>query len=257
MDAMKTRKFLGWLLLWAAWPAAGAESIGAVSNGCIAGAEALAPEGDGYYVLRLGRQRFYGHPALLQAVRSLGEEAHAKGWGTLAVGDLSQAKGGPMAYGHGSHQNGLDADIRFDLSSMPAELREEPPETEVVIPGGVGVDPVRWSPAQAALVEAAASLPQVDRLFVHPAVKRELCRTAQGGRGWLRKVRPWWGHTAHFHLRLACPADSPACVSPPPLPAGDGCGPELDWWFGPEAVPIPKPGAKPPLPERCAALLAE
>jgi penicillin-insensitive murein endopeptidase len=257
MDAMKRRKFLVFVLLWSAWPVVAAESIGAAGNGCLEGAEALAPEGDGYYALRLERGRYYGHPALLRVVRALGAEAKARGWGVLALGDLSQVRGGPMAYGHGSHQNGLDADIRFDLSPLAPEQRENPPETEVVAPGGAEVDPVRWNSAHAALLEAAARIPEVDRLFVHPAIKRELCRTVEGERGWLRKVRPWWGHTAHFHLRLACPADSPACISQAPLPPGEGCGPELDWWFGPEAAPIPKTGAKPALPTRCAKLLAE
>lgn len=257
MDAMRPRKFLILFLLWASGPVVAAESIGAAGNGCLEGGEALAPEGAGYQVLRLERQRFYGHPALLHVVRALGEETASRGWGVLAVGDLSQARGGPMPYGHGSHQNGLDADIRFDLAPLAPALRENPPETEVVAPGGGGVDSVRWSLVHAALLEAVARFPDVERLFVHPAIKRELCRTVEGERGWLRKVRPWWGHTAHFHLRLACPADSPACVSQAPLPPGEGCGTELDWWFGPEAAQVPRPAAKPDLPARCAKLLAE
>jgi penicillin-insensitive murein endopeptidase len=44
-------------------------------------------------------------------------------------------------------------------------------------------------------------------------------------------VRPWWGHHYHFHVRLACPDDSPGCVDQPPPPGGDGCDATLDWWF--------------------------
>ena len=38
--------------------------------------------------------------------------------------------------------------------------------------------------------------------------------------GWLRTVRPWWGHHDHLHVRLKCPADSTGCESQPPLAAG-------------------------------------
>lgn len=259
MGAMKKRNFLIGIILLAAWPAIAAEVIGAAGNGCVAGAEMLEQEGAGYQVVRPSRQRSYGHPALLRAIRSLGREAEAGGWGVLLVGDLSLARGGPMPYGHGSHQNGLDADILFYLPAAPlaAGERENPPAAEVVAPGGVGMDAGQWHPAHRALLEVAARLPEVDRIFVHPAIKRELCATVQGDRGWLRKIRPWWGHTEHFHLRLACPADSPACSHQSLLPAGDGCGPELDWWFSPEAAQAPKPSPKPTLPARCAALLRE
>lgn len=259
MDAMEKRKFLIALMAILSWPTFAAESIGSTANGCIVGAGTLAPEGTGYQVVRLERRRFYGHPALLGAIRSLGQEAAAKGWGTLLVDDLSQERGGPMPNGHGSHQNGLDADILFDLPATPldAAARESPPQVEVVAAGGGGLESGQWRSSHVALLEAAAQLPEVDRIFVHPAIKRELCATVQGERGWLRKIRPWWGHTEHFHLRLACPNDSPDCLPQPALPAGEGCGRELDWWFGPEAALAPKSAAKPALPPRCVKLLAE
>ena len=46
------------------------------------------------------------------------------------------------------------------------------------------------------------------------------------------KVRPWYGHNDHIHVRLKCPADSPNCRKQPPVPGGDGCAAkELDYWF--------------------------
>jgi murein endopeptidase len=83
-------------------------------------------------------------------------------------------------------------------------------------------------------------------------------------RAWLHRVRPWWGHDHHFHLRLACPGDSPDCVAQDPLPPGDGCN-ELAWWFDESAQAERaeqrkayqgRVGAKPPLPDACAAVLS-
>ena len=57
------------------------------------------------------------------------------------------------------------------------------------------------------------------RIFVNAAIKKALCREAGSDRGWLAKVRPWWGHDYHFHVRISCPADSAHCEpQQPPVP---------------------------------------
>ncbi|MGD9788533.1 MAG: penicillin-insensitive murein endopeptidase [Sulfuricellaceae bacterium] len=235
-----------------------AEVIGRPANGCIVGAEALPLAGEGFQVVHSARQRYFAHPALLRVVRALGRQAVESGWGILLIGDLSQVRGGPMAYGHGSHQTGLDADVFFYLPErlLPEDEAENPPLAEVVTQDGKTVDGALWRPRIGALLEAAARMPEVERIFVHPAIKRALCLTRPGA--WLHKLRPWWGHTEHFHLRLACPADSPECLAAAPIPPGEGCGAELDWWFTPAAAKPPAPSAqKPPLPPRCVGWLAE
>jgi penicillin-insensitive murein endopeptidase len=81
-----------------------------------------------------------------------------------------------------------------------------------------------------------------------PRNQKALCRD----RAWLSKVRPWYGHDYHFHVRIVCPKDSPNSTSEPPIVTGDGCsGRELDRWFT-DAVPHPRPSRiapkeKPPL----------
>ena len=60
-------------------------------------------------------------------------------------------------------------------------------------------------------------------------------------------MRPYWEHDYHFHVRIKCPDDSPTCKHQDPVPAGDGCGKDLDWWFT-DAVLHPKPSTEPEKP---------
>ena len=60
-------------------------------------------------------------------------------------------------------------------------------------------------------------------------------------------MRPWYGHAEHFHVQIACPADSPECKPPvPPLP-NDGCNSELDFWFKESTLQQQPRKAKPAL----------
>ena len=61
------------------------------------------------------------------------------------------------------------------------------------------------------------------RIFIFPGAKVQMCEDAGGDRAWLRKVRPWWGHDTHFHVRLTCPRGAAGCVDQDPPPPGDGC----------------------------------
>ena len=180
---------------------------------------------------------------------------------------MSQPRGGPMLTGHASHQVGLDADIW--LTPMPdRELtrreREEMSAINMVADSRKDIDPKIWTPKHTAIIKAAAEQPEVERVFVNAAIKKALCREAGNSRAWLHKVRPYWGHDFHFHVRIHCPAGEKLCKPQEPAPAGDGCGKDLDWWFT-DAVLHPKPPAKPPkprppikladLPEACRQVL--
>lgn len=237
-----------------------AQVIGAASNGCIGGAEPLPETGPGFVSVRRYRNRYYGHPELLRMIANLGMAARAKGLDLVMVGDLSQPRGGRMPSSHRSHQNGLDADIWFTLAKTPQaamhlmDNRDDP--QSMVRTGGLAMAEA-WGPEPRLLLETAARDPRVDRIFVNPAIKQAVCRETQGDRSWLRKVRPWFGHDAHFHVRLRCPADSSGCEQQAPLPPGDGCGADLAWWFSDEARTPPKRKAEPkPEPRPPAACLA-
>lgn len=225
-----------------------AESIGETSAGCIKGASPLATEGDGYEVMHLERKRYFGHPLLIEAIQELGSAVSGR-LGLMHVGDLGMARGGPMPFGHRSHQNGLDVDIWFDLSAQSSEtpnsLRSNIQAPSFLISGTTQLDRALWSDDQAELLKRAAVLPSVDRIFVNARIKKELCNTISGGRAWLQKIRPWYFHDDHFHMRLSCPENSPNCVRQAPIPEGDGCDASLDEWL--IKAPL-KPSVKPPPP---------
>lgn len=235
------------------------QAIGSAAAGCVQGAEALDPEGEGYQVLRPSRHRFWGHPSTVRFVRQLAATAGGEGIRGLLIGDMGQPRGGPMPSGHASHQNGLDVDIWFRLAPTGLKGAEIESPAPLAMVKGAAVDPASWGPAQARLVELAARSEVVERIFVNPAIKQALCQAAPvEGRDWLRKLRPWWGHDEHFHIRLACPPDSPQCEPQKPIPEGDGCGVELESWL--TRPTSPAPAAKPhvqarPLPESCLAVM--
>jgi len=236
-------------------------SIGAYNAGCLQGAVALAPEGPGFELMHLHRHRFFGHPLLVDFVRRLAEHAQARQLPVLLVGDLSQARGGPTPSDHGSHQTGLDVDVAYTRPA-PMLARAMPPRDleDLQPPSVVDLATHRltdaWSPQIADLLALAAADPSVERIFVNAAVKRELCTLEPRGTPWIGKIRPWWGHHDHFHVRLRCPAGSRECRAQTAVPDGDGCDATLAWWFSHEAHPSPPARRAPPaLPGSCRGLL--
>jgi penicillin-insensitive murein endopeptidase len=241
-----------------------ARSIGAYSRGCLAGAVALPVNGATWQVMRLSRNRNWGHPRLVAFLERFADKGRSVGWPGLLVGDLSQPRGGPMITGHASHQIGLDADIWF--LPMPAkELSRTERETisavSMVNMKTREIDASAWTATRMALVRQAALDQDVARIFVNPAIKKVMCDTAKGDRAWLGKVRPWYGHNYHFHVRLACPAGAADCKDQASVADGDGCGADLAWWLGPEPwKPSPPEKPRPPLkladlPAACSQVL--
>jgi penicillin-insensitive murein endopeptidase len=208
------------------------QAIGFYTKGCLTGGVALAPDGPAWQAMRPSRNRNWGHPKLVALIEKLATEAKEKdGWPGLLVGDLAQPRGGPMLTGHASHQVGLDADIWLMPSPGRTLSREEREQLSAVsvVKDRRNIDPDVWTEGHAKLLKRAASYAQVERIFVNPPIKKALCAWATGDRSWLRKIRPWYGHTYHFHIRMGCP-DGDKCRAQPRPGAGDGCG-ELAYWL--------------------------
>ncbi len=243
------------------------QSIGFYSRGCFAGGVAIATDGPTWQAMRLSRNRRWGHPAMIRLIEKLSRAAVADGWPGLLLGDVSQPRGGPMMTGHASHQIGLDADIWLNpmpAKRMTAQERETMPAVSMIKKGSLYVDDTLWTPAHMRLLRRAASYPEVERILVNPGIKKKLCETVTGDRTWLRKVRPFWGHDYHFHIRIGCQPGSPDCKEQAPTTPGDGCDEKLNWWFT-RAAKLPDDNADSPkardkmtmssLPRQCLAVL--
>lgn len=242
------------------------EAVGGYSKGCLLGGVALPKTGVGFETIRRYRGRYFGHPELARFITDYGKTIDQLGLGPLLIGDMSQPRGGPMTSGHRSHQMGLDVDFWF---TAPKTGRKKDKAFASLVDNRERIDRDVYGAEHAELLRRAALDPAVARIFVGWVIKKELCRTTKGDRSWLRKIRPWWGHTRHFHVRLRCPPGSPECRDQAPIPEGDGCGQET--WFSraevakrkreaklgkPETGKRPKRPPKPPLPARCEALVA-
>ncbi len=247
-----------------------AMAIGYYPRGCLQGGVPLPVTGPTWQVMRLSRNRHWGHPELVKFLERFAPlAAKATGWNGIMIGDMAQPRGGPLPFGHMSHQIGLDVDIWF--MPMPAhvlskEEREKTSAINLVSDDWKHINPKTWSPQDIAFIKTAATQPEVERVLVNAAIKQELCRVENKSRdGWMAKVRPWYGHNDHIHVRLKCPADSPNCRKQPPVPGDDGCSAKaLDYWFSDKVLHPPKPTtpAKPPraltladLPPACKNVL--
>ncbi|SFS19063.1 penicillin-insensitive murein endopeptidase [Yoonia litorea] len=227
------------------------QAIGGYARGCQAGAEQLAETGPTWQAMRLSRNRNWAQPQTVDFVEDLSRfAATLPGWEGIYVGDMSQPRGGPMLTGHASHQSGLDVDIWMlppDRLNLTEQERENISSISMRRAAGAYTND-RWTPQHEALLRAAASDPRVARIFVFPGAKVAMCNSATGDRDWLRKIRPWWGHHYHFHVRLNCPAGDAACVDQAPPPPGDGCDDAEGWVDRILNPPPPDPDAPPPTP---------
>ena len=223
---------------WAAikTPLEGPPSVyGTYQKGCVAGAQSLPLTGEGYFVVHQSQARYFGHPAMISYLTQLGKKLQFNKFPSMLVEDISYPRGGPFLTGHNSHQVGLDVDI----SLQSVKKAPTPEESEAWISPSYVFDRKNllpnWQVEQIRLTVLATDAPEVNRVFVAPAIKKYFCVNSPDA-PWLHKLRAWWGHDDHLHVRLTCPVDSPDCVNQAPLdPKNNGCGAELDWWYSAEA----------------------
>ena len=242
--------------------------LGSYAKGCVAGAEQLAETGPTWQAMRLSRNRNWGHPETIDFIKKLSSKAAQQpGWNGLYIGDISQPRGGPMLSGHRSHQIGLDIDIWMrpaDRLNLSRNARENISSISMRRANGAFVNK-SWTRAHHDIVKAAAKDKRTARIFIFPGAKVQMCKDEKGNRAYLRKIRPWWGHHYHFHVRLACPRGARGCADQNPPPAGDGCAEAQEWVnniLNPPPPPKNPPKAQPrreyvlaDLPSQCSAVL--
>lgn len=244
------------------------QAFGGYAKGCQAGAVRLPETGPTWQAMRLSRNRNWAHPEAVEFVKRLSRQAARQdGWSGLYIGDMSQPRGGPMLTGHRSHQTGLDMDIWMrpaDDLTLSVDAREAISSISTRRAKGAYVN-ADWTRAHHEILKAAASDPAVARIFVFPGAKVRMCEDEKGNRAWLRKIRPWWGHHYHFHVRLKCPNGSRNCINQADPPPGDGCD-DARRWVRLILNPPPKDHTAPPpkprrdlmltdLPKQCVSVL--
>jgi penicillin-insensitive murein endopeptidase len=230
-----------------------AHAHGSYARGCLAGGVELPENGKTWQAMRLSRGRNWGHPDMVAYLkRTSAEVARKTKWKGLYIGDISQPRGGPMISGHASHQLGLDADIWM----LPAKnLRLSRKDRENLSSSNVRSANKKsvssdWTRTHMEVMKIAASDPAVDRIFVTAPAKIYMCKHARGNKKWLQKIRPFWGHNHHFHVRLKCPKGSSGCKTQKPTVAslskgGTGCDETLNWWVTAALKPAkPNPNKK-------------
>jgi penicillin-insensitive murein DD-endopeptidase len=219
------------------------QAIGYYSHGCLQGGIELPMNGPHWEIMRPSRNRNWGHPELVRFLKRISAAvAKATGWPGILIGDMAQPRGGPLPSGHTSHQVGLDVDIWY--KPMPhriltTEERNEMPPTFMIAENGLEVNK-NWTPADAAFLRTVAEQPEVERVLVNAAVKKKMCELeGKHHYEWMAKLRPWYFHTSHIHVRLKCPVGSPHCRHQPSVPAGDGCAKkDLAYWFSKRALSV-------------------
>lgn len=237
------------------------DPIGVYGAGCLGGAEALPLDGPNYSVMHPSRLRYFGHPLLTQFLRNLSDEMKAKKHARVLIGDMGRPRGGPMISGHASHQIGLDVDVWYRVSKKKPSAKEKEDWGVSQYVRKNRYVTKEWTNTQRDLVELAASAPEVERVFVNAAIKADLCKRFPDA-PWQYKVRAWWGHADHVHVRLYCPKDAPNCRPQDPLdPKEKQCGADLAWWFSKEAEEKGKENSNkiaergfPELPAACEAM---
>ncbi len=178
---------------------------------------------------RQDRKSYFGTYELVQLISVMAKKLFSLSPNTpMWIHDLSGSKGRIPGTSHKSHANGTDADIAYILSddSGASHFRN-------IVNGGRARDldiSTQWK-----MFKYTVSTGWVDRIFVDPAVKREMCQftsTLQESgieREWTkvtlkRLIHRYTsgplvtGHNNHFHMRIACSSVQRLCrnmVDPP------------------------------------------
>ncbi|WP_413584974.1 penicillin-insensitive murein endopeptidase [Bdellovibrio sp. HCB274] len=142
----------------------------------------------------------------------------------LRVGDISRKNGGTLGQ-HKSHKTGLDADIAYyykadkNLAGFSSALKGGKPIGEWMISQ-------QWK-----LFKYTVSSKFVDRIFIHPTLKKSMCSYAQSqgeantaqGKEVLRRLVSEVNHYNHFHLRIKCSKSQVRCRQMAEPAPGTGC----------------------------------
>ncbi len=206
------------------------QAVGFYAEGKLINDYFFPDEAEGVIKVFRGRKRSFMTNYLANVI-AFGAATVAKafpGGERLQVGDTSKKGGGQLSL-HASHQNGLDADIRY-YSVNHNELNPDGfgGFTEIYVKNGkvtANFDVER----NFELMKTFVSSGTVNRIFMDAAIKEKFCKSLDTHHltaleiESLRRMRPLTNHQDHMHLRVKCPKTSPDCVTQVEPPSGTGC----------------------------------
>ncbi|MNT16643.1 Penicillin-insensitive murein endopeptidase precursor [compost metagenome] len=190
----------------------------------------------GFFILRPERNRHFATNELMAVLLNMGRYTKKNLPGhTLAIGDISAAKGGKIS-GHASHQMGVDMDVVYFFKDAPKPKLFKRAYWRNAKGEGVK-DPDFMIQEQWKFLKHIVSLQWTDRIFVHPNIKLAFCKIAEksgelkddkgefGPIETLRRLRPEMNHGDHFHLRtkMRCNKDDRRCQPMAAPESGTGC----------------------------------
>lgn len=204
----------------------GGQSVGAPNDGKLAGAIRLR----GSRVLRQrDGARSWGLPTLVRLVQFAAAKVARKHKGSvMLVGDLSGRTGGPLE-GREGHQSGREVDIAFYVTNSHGKAVNV--RHFVAIDGSGKGRELTWATFDEArnwlVVEALVSAEKADvqHIYVSSALKARLLAYAARGHATkevitrasslLTSAGEGESRDDHFHVRIACPESSDACIEEP------------------------------------------
>lgn len=207
------------------------EPVGYYSQGTLSNGVNLPVSGPGFMRLFLARNRGWGTQETVEMIIRSSADMNKMfpGMDRLQIGDISQEGGGPVTDLHSSHQNGQDADLTYyrknRIEQAPNHIDGFSENMVINRRLSKNFDTARnWE-----FIKRLHAHADVQRIFVDPVIKNELCRFAKMKNELirydeiLRSLRPLGNHGDHMHVRLRCPADARECVPQEDPPAGTGC----------------------------------
>lgn len=207
------------------------EAIGYYSSGSLREAESIKDRGTNIRKLFLQRQRFYGTTEIQDIISDAADFIRQEfpNAELLQVGDIANKTGGTLPE-HGSHQNGLDADIVYLTKNGRLQSQNAPYWEEEFVKNGVMSSNLHIE-RNLALFKYLIMNKPVERIFVDQAIKTQFCAYARKNnllndpetKETLRRLRVEKLHSTHFHMRIKCPTTDLKCKAQAEVPAGTGC----------------------------------
>ena len=180
--------------------------------------------GPTWQVMRLSRNRNWGHPELIAFLeRFANRAATSDGWRGparrrhVAAARRTDADRPRQPSDRPRRRHLVDADARPVAFARRARDACPRPIWSPTI--GRDVDPNGVDPKHGTeLIQAPLRQDAEVERFPSTRRSRRHCATRPVRTGLARKVRPWLGHDYHFHVRMRCPADNASCDAQQPAP---------------------------------------